>query len=159
MRGGSQLGLGLGSRRPKVLNPRQCSCFTGGLKGGRMGGCQSCLVFGCQGQPLVSVRLGLSFRLRSMVWVMIRVRDSSKESPGDELCAVQWSPGRAQWRVHGRVLLRLSLWLPVPALHVGHSSFGPQQALLHLPLVFGHDMVVVHVPCGVILHRFWATGA
>ena len=80
-----------------------------------MGGCRSCLDFGCQGQPLVDVRLGVRFRLRSMVWVMIRVRDSSKESPGDELHAVQWSPGRAQWRAHGRVLVRLSLWLPVPA--------------------------------------------
>lgn len=39
------------------------------------------------------------------------------------------------------------------------ATFGPQQALWHLPLVFGHDMVVVHAPCGVILHRFWATGA
>ena len=90
---------------------------------------------------------------------MIRVRDSSKESPGDEPHAVQWSPGRAQWRAHGRVLVRFSLWLPVTAPYVGHSSFGPQQALWHLPLVFGHDMVVVHVPCGVILHHFWVPGA
>lgn len=68
----------------------------------------------------VSVRLRVKFRLRIMEWVMIRVRDSSKESPGDEPHAVQWSPGRAQWRAHGRVLVRFSLWLPVPALHVGH---------------------------------------
>ena len=76
---------------------------------------------------------------------MIRVRDSSKESPGDEPHAVQWSPGMAQWRAHGRVLVRFSLWLPVPALHVGHF--------------WASASTLAHAPCGVILHRFWATGA
>ena len=79
----------------------------------------------------VSVRLRVRFRLRSMEWVMIRVRDNSKDSPGDEPHAVQWSPGRAQWKAHGRVLVRFSLWLPVPALHVGH--FGASASTLAPP--------------------------
>ena len=72
----------------------------------------------------VSVSVGVRFRLRSMVRVMVRVRDSSKKSPDAECQSVQWFPWRVQWRAHGKVLVRLSLWVPVPASCVGHSMAG-----------------------------------
>ena len=74
---------------------------------------------------------------------MFRVMGKSKEAPYAEVQAVQWSPWRAGWREHGRVSVMLSLWVPRPASGVCHSLVGPHNSLVHIPLGFGHDMVMV----------------
>ena len=44
----------------------------------------------------------------------------SQEAPGAEITRVKWPPRRAVLRAQGRVLVRISLWLPRP-----HNSMGP----------------------------------
>lgn len=76
----------------------------------------------------VSIRIGVSCRLRSTERVMVRVRGRSQEAPDAETKTQQWSPWRVMWRTHDRGPVRHSLWVPGPTLDVGHSSFGPQQS-------------------------------
>ena len=66
------------------------------------------------------VRDRVRFRLRVLVKFSVTVRVSSQEAPGAEPTAVQWPPRRFQLRTQGRVLVRISLWLPRP-----HNSMGP----------------------------------
>lgn len=72
-------------------------------------------------------RVGVKFRLRGMLRVTVSVRVSSQEVLGSELLAVQWSPRRAVWRLHGSVPFRLSLSVPGTASRVCHSSVKCQQ--------------------------------
>ena len=58
------------------------------------------------------VRVGVNFRLRGMVRVIITVRVRSQGVPGGKLLAVQWSPRRAEWKLHGSLQFRLSLCVP-----------------------------------------------
>ena len=60
----------------------------------------------------VSIRVGLRFRLRGMVRVKFSVRVRSQEVPGGEPIAVQWSPQRAEWKLHVSLQFRLSLCVP-----------------------------------------------
>ena len=60
----------------------------------------------------VSVRVGVKFRLRCMVRVKFSVSVRSQEVPGSERLAVQWSPQRAEWKLHGSLQFRLSLCVP-----------------------------------------------
>ena len=61
------------------------------------------------GHIRVSVRVEVRLRMMCMVLVIIRVGVTSKVASCAELEAVQWSPPRAQWRAHRRVLVVLSL--------------------------------------------------
>lgn len=60
----------------------------------------------------VSVRVGVKFRLRCMVRVKFSVRVRSQEFPGSERLAVQWSPQRAEWKLHASLQFRLILCMP-----------------------------------------------
>ena len=94
--------------------------------------------------------------MRSMVRVMVSCRVRCKEPPGSETPSGLWCPQKSKRRAHGRVPVRLSLWVPAPASGVGHSLVGPQQHPVQLPLCFANDIVMFCVPCRVILHCFWA---
>ena len=73
----------------------------------------------------VSVRFGVRFRLRTMMRVTDRVKGRSKEPPDAEPLTVQWSPWRAEWRLHGSLQFRLSLLVPGPNSLVCNSLVGP----------------------------------
>ena len=78
-----------------------------------------------------------------MVWVRFQ------EVRGALLQAVQWSHWRNQWRVHGRLPLRLSLWVlkPASAILWGNLRLGLSKPFLQLPLGFGNYLSMFHVPC------------
>ena len=80
-------------------------------------------VYGCR----VMVRVGMKFKWRGMFRVMVSVRGRTQEVPGSEPLAVQLSPLRAEWRLHGSLQFRLSLFMPGPDSHVCNSSVGPQK--------------------------------
>ena len=60
--------------------------------------------------------------------------------------AVQWSHWRNQWRANGRLLLRLSLWVPKPVSVVGQSSDG-LQTLFAASSGLWKLLSMFHVPC------------
>ena len=73
----------------------------------------------------VRLRFGVRFRLRTMMWVTDRVKGRSKEPPDAEPLTVQWSPWRAEWRLHGSLQFRLSLFVSGPNSLVCNSLVGP----------------------------------
>ena len=68
----------------------------------------------------VRVRGRLRFQWRVPIRGRVRVRVRSQEGPGAEPTAGQQSPRMAELRAQGRVLVRISLWLPKP-----HNSLCP----------------------------------
>ena len=54
--------VGITSQVAPVADPQKCSGLPGGLSGGHMGGCQSCLAFVCQGEPSLWATPWLSLR-------------------------------------------------------------------------------------------------
>ena len=95
------------------------------------------------------VRVGVRVRVKWSVKVRepVRVRVRSQEAPGAEPPTVQWLPWRAECRVHGRVQLRLTLWVPGPVSIVGHSSLGAQEPRFAAPSGLWYDMSMFHIPC------------
>ena len=81
-----------------------------------------------------------------MVMVTVRVWVMFQEVQGAETQAVQWSHSRTQWRSHGRVPVRLSLWVPKPPSVVG-QSLGLSKPFVQLPLDFGNYLSMFHVLC------------
>ena len=68
------------------------------------------------------------FRLRVMVRVKVRVRVRSQEAPASELTPEQMSTRRPECSIQGRVLVRISLWVPRLDKCMGHPSGGPQDS-------------------------------
>ena len=67
---------------------------------------------------MVRVRDWVRFWL--VVLVRVRVTVRSQEAPGTELTAVWLSTQRAELRAQVRVLVRISLWVPMPDISMGH---------------------------------------
>ena len=74
----------------------------------------------------VMVRVKCTVRFRDWVrfWlavlVGVRVTVMSQEAPGTEPTAVWLSTQRGELRAQGRVLVRISLWVPMPDISMGH---------------------------------------
>ena len=67
---------------------------------------------------MVRVRDWVRFWLVVLVGVRVTVR--SQEAPGTEPTAVWLSTQRAELRAQVRVLVRISLWVPMPDISMGH---------------------------------------
>ena len=59
---------------------------------------------------------------------MVRVKVRSQKTTGPDPTAEQWSPQRAEWSTHGRMLVRISLWVSRPDKCMIHPSFRLQES-------------------------------
>ena len=79
-----------------------------------------------------------------MVRVMVSVRVRAQEIPGSELLALQWSPRKAEWWLHGSLQFRLILCVSRPASCVCHYSLGLSSLLGQLHPSSGNEMMMFH---------------
>ena len=90
----------------------------------------------------IMVRVGVKFRLRGMMRVTITVRVRSQEVPGSELLEVQWSPRRAEWKLHGSLQFRLSLCVPGQHPMCDTLQLGLSNLLVQLHLSSANEMMI-----------------
>ena len=102
---------------------------------------------------MVSVREWVKCRVSVTVRVMFRVSVRSQESPGTDPTAEPLSPQRAEWGTQGRVLSGLVFGFQGQMYVWAILRVGLRNPLVQMQSRFGNDMVMLHAPYLVFLHR------
>lgn len=82
-------------------------------------------------------------RTRALPNVQVR----SQEAPGPKSSVVQWSPQNTELKAHGRVRVRLNLWVPGQVLSMAKLRFAFMMPCEQFLPCFGNCIAIFQIPC------------